>query len=64
MEDLEKDIPNVKKKIKNVLKSVFKAKKLLIVIIIILVLIFISAMDSKELDVVSINGDKTGVNSP
>ena len=45
MEDLEKDIPNVKKKIKNVLKSVFKAKKLLIVIIIILVLIFISAMD-------------------
>lgn len=45
MEDLEKDIPNIKKKIKNVLKSVFKAKKLLIVIIIILVLIFISAMD-------------------
>ena len=45
MEDLEKDIPNVKKKIKNVLKSVFKAKKLLIVIIIVLVLIFISAMD-------------------
>lgn len=45
MEDLEKDIPNVKKKIKNVLKSVFKAKKLFIVIIIILVLIFISAMD-------------------
>ena len=45
MEDLEKDIPNIKKKIKNVLKSVFKAKKLLIVIIIILVLIFISAID-------------------
>lgn len=45
MEDLEKDIPNIKKKIKNVLKSVFKAKKLLIVVIIILVLIFISAMD-------------------
>lgn len=45
MEDLEKDIPNVKKKIKNVLKAVFKVKKLLIVIIIILVLIFISAID-------------------